>query len=101
MLYNQQETVACVDIITYPSVWKYRDFSIAYFFLNDPYIPDQSGTGICVLSKAPVVRRTNGSLSAWLTGQALDLSAEATTLKEFKDWWWKARLGKCYYKLGT
>lgn len=32
--------------------------------------------------------------------QALDLAAEATTLKEFKDWWWKARLGKCYYKLG-
>lgn len=30
----------------------------------------------------------------------MDLSAEATTLKEFKDWWWKARLGKCYYKLG-
>lgn len=32
--------------------------------------------------------------------QALDLAAEATALKEFKDWWWKARLGKCYYKLG-
>ncbi|CAM9462681.1 unnamed protein product, partial [Hapterophycus canaliculatus] len=32
--------------------------------------------------------------------KALDLAAEATTLKEFKDWWWKARLGKCYYKLG-
>lgn len=32
--------------------------------------------------------------------QALDLSAEATALKEFKDWFWKARLGKCYYKLG-
>eukprot|EP00752_Nemacystus_decipiens_P006899 g6197.t1 len=32
--------------------------------------------------------------------KALDLAAEATALKEFKDWWWKARLGKCYYKLG-
>lgn len=32
--------------------------------------------------------------------QALDLAAEATAVKEFKDWWWKARLGKCYYKLG-
>lgn len=33
--------------------------------------------------------------------KALDLSAESTSLKEFNDWWWKARLGKCYYKLGT
>lgn len=35
--------------------------------------------------------------------KALELCAEGT--KEgaegsFKDWWWKARLGKCYYKLG-
>lgn len=36
----------------------------------------------------------------FLVCQALDLAAEATALKEFKDWWWKARLGKCYYKLG-
>lgn len=33
--------------------------------------------------------------------KALDLAAESTSLKEFKDWWWKARLGKCYYKLGA
>lgn len=33
-------------------------------------------------------------------GQALDVAAEATALREFKDWWWKARLGKCYYQLG-
>lgn len=46
--------------------------------------------------------------AGWLTSavrlmseQALDLAAEATSLKEFKDWWWKARLGKCYYKLGV
>jgi tetratricopeptide repeat protein 8 len=30
----------------------------------------------------------------------LELAAEATRVAEFKDWWWKARLGKCYYKLG-
>lgn len=33
--------------------------------------------------------------------KTLDLAAESTSLKEFKDWWWKARLGKCYYKLGA
>ncbi|CAN0211296.1 unnamed protein product [Ascophyllum nodosum] len=32
--------------------------------------------------------------------RALDLAAEVSTLKEFKDWWWKATLGKSYYKLG-
>jgi tetratricopeptide repeat protein 8 len=32
--------------------------------------------------------------------KALELAAEATRVAEFKDWWWKARLGKCYYKLG-
>ena len=32
--------------------------------------------------------------------KALELAAEATRVVEYKDWWWKARLGKCYYKLG-
>jgi len=32
--------------------------------------------------------------------KALELCAEATQAAEFKDWWWKARLGKCYLKLG-
>jgi len=32
--------------------------------------------------------------------KGLELAAEATKVSEFKDWWWKARLGKCYYQLG-
>eukprot|EP00817_Percolomonadidae_sp_ATCC50343_P001436 CAMPEP_0117421598 /NCGR_PEP_ID=MMETSP0758-20121206/2640_1 /TAXON_ID=63605 /ORGANISM="Percolomonas cosmopolitus, Strain AE-1 (ATCC 50343)" /LENGTH=490 /DNA_ID=CAMNT_0005203783 /DNA_START=24 /DNA_END=1492 /DNA_ORIENTATION=- len=32
--------------------------------------------------------------------KALDLAALATVENEYKDWWWKARLGKCYYQLG-
>uniref|UniRef100_A0A7S3UNH3 UDP-N-acetylglucosamine--peptide N-acetylglucosaminyltransferase SPINDLY n=1 Tax=Heterosigma akashiwo TaxID=2829 RepID=A0A7S3UNH3_HETAK len=32
--------------------------------------------------------------------KGLELAAEATVHHEYKDWWWKARLGKCYYKLG-
>lgn len=31
---------------------------------------------------------------------ALELAAEATVACAFGDWWWKARLGKCYYQLG-
>ena len=34
------------------------------------------------------------------TRKALELCAEATKEHDFKDWWWKARLGKCYSKLG-
>ena len=30
---------------------------------------------------------------------ALDLAAQATQASEFKDWWWKLELGKCYYKV--
>jgi len=33
--------------------------------------------------------------------KALELCAEATQACQFKDWWWKARLGKCYFKLGS
>jgi tetratricopeptide repeat protein 8 len=33
--------------------------------------------------------------------KALDLCAEATRENDFKDWWWKARLGKCYLKIGV
>ena len=32
--------------------------------------------------------------------KALELCAEATVQADFKDWWWKARLGKAYYQLG-
>lgn len=32
--------------------------------------------------------------------KAAELCAEATEACEFKDWWWKARLGKSYYRLG-
>ncbi|XP_053638799.1 tetratricopeptide repeat protein 8 isoform X2 [Cherax quadricarinatus] len=31
---------------------------------------------------------------------ALDLAAQATQAQEFKDWWWKVQLGRCYYRLG-
>uniref|UniRef100_A0A7S3G6M4 Tetratricopeptide repeat protein 8 n=1 Tax=Palpitomonas bilix TaxID=652834 RepID=A0A7S3G6M4_9EUKA len=32
--------------------------------------------------------------------KALELCAHATTSSNYQDWWWKARLGKCYYQLG-
>eukprot|EP01038_Epipyxis_sp_PR26KG_P007096 gene7096-9682_t len=34
------------------------------------------------------------------TRKALELCVEATKSNDFKSWWWKARLGKCYFKLG-
>lgn len=33
--------------------------------------------------------------------KALEICSEATKENEFKSWWWKARLGKCYFKLGA
>ncbi|KAM8920796.1 tetratricopeptide repeat protein 8 isoform 2-T2 [Pelodytes ibericus] len=30
---------------------------------------------------------------------ALELAAMATEHAQFKDWWWKVQLGKCYYRL--
>lgn len=32
--------------------------------------------------------------------RALELCDECTQAAGFADWWWKARLGKCYYQLG-
>lgn len=32
--------------------------------------------------------------------RALELCALATVEAGYRDWWWKARLGKCYYQLG-
>ncbi|ROI37401.1 Tetratricopeptide repeat protein 8 [Anabarilius grahami] len=32
--------------------------------------------------------------------KALDLAALATEHAQFRDWWWKVQLGKCYYRLG-
>ncbi|XP_053977839.1 tetratricopeptide repeat protein 8 [Hylaeus volcanicus] len=31
---------------------------------------------------------------------ALDLAVQATQVCQYKDWWWKVQLGKCYYNLG-
>jgi len=33
--------------------------------------------------------------------KALELCAEGTYASEYKDWWWKERLGKCYYLVTT
>eukprot|EP00398_MALV-I-01_sp_L67-1_P000936 gene936-802_t len=32
--------------------------------------------------------------------RALELASEATAVCDYKDWWWKARIGKCQYQLG-
>ncbi len=32
--------------------------------------------------------------------KALELASECTKIAEYKDWFWKSRLGKCYYQLG-
>lgn len=32
--------------------------------------------------------------------RALDIAAEATIVVNYEDWWWKARIGKCYFKMG-
>eukprot|EP00357_Protocruzia_adherens_P005949 CAMPEP_0114976674 /NCGR_PEP_ID=MMETSP0216-20121206/2806_1 /TAXON_ID=223996 /ORGANISM="Protocruzia adherens, Strain Boccale" /LENGTH=501 /DNA_ID=CAMNT_0002337633 /DNA_START=38 /DNA_END=1543 /DNA_ORIENTATION=- len=32
--------------------------------------------------------------------KALELAAESTVLSDYKDWWWKARLGKVYFQMG-
>jgi len=32
--------------------------------------------------------------------KALELAAECTAEEKYEDWWWKERLGKCYYQLG-
>jgi tetratricopeptide repeat protein 8 len=32
--------------------------------------------------------------------KALELAAECSNLNEYKNWWWKERIGKCYYLLG-
>jgi len=32
--------------------------------------------------------------------KALELAAEATKFNQYGDWWWKSRLGRCYYQLG-
>ena len=33
------------------------------------------------------------------TRKALELCAEATKANDFKDWWWKMKLGKCYISI--
>ena len=32
--------------------------------------------------------------------RALDIASEATSIAGFDDWWWKARIGKCQFKMG-
>lgn len=32
--------------------------------------------------------------------RALDIASEGTQATNFEDWWWKARVGKCQFKMG-
>ncbi len=31
---------------------------------------------------------------------ALDIASEGTAVTNYEDWWWKARIGKCQFKMG-
>jgi tetratricopeptide repeat protein 8 len=31
---------------------------------------------------------------------ALEIASEATNATNYSDWWWKARVGKCQFKMG-
>ncbi|EDL18921.1 tetratricopeptide repeat domain 8 [Mus musculus] len=35
-----------------------------------------------------------------LFSKALDLASLSTEYSQYKDWWWKVQIGKCYYRLG-
>lgn len=30
----------------------------------------------------------------------MDVASEATVTYNYQDWWWKARIGKCQFKMG-
>jgi len=32
--------------------------------------------------------------------RALDIASEGTVVTNYEDWWWKARVGKCQFKMG-
>lgn len=32
--------------------------------------------------------------------RGLELCSHCTKLSDYRDWWWKERLGKCYFQLG-
>ena len=32
--------------------------------------------------------------------RALDIASEGTAVTNYEDWWWKARIGKCQFKMG-
>ncbi|XP_058423502.1 tetratricopeptide repeat protein 8 isoform X3 [Diceros bicornis minor] len=36
----------------------------------------------------------------YIEKNALDLAALSTEHAQYKDWWWKVQIGKCYYRLG-
>uniref|UniRef100_A0A8C1B8Z1 Uncharacterized protein n=1 Tax=Cyprinus carpio carpio TaxID=630221 RepID=A0A8C1B8Z1_CYPCA len=55
--------------------------------------PDGPFINLSRLNLAKYAKRPNLS-------KALDLAALATEHAQFKDWWWKVQLGKCYYRLG-
>ena len=41
-------------------------------------------------------KKLNELLQLWC--QALELASLATQAVQYKDWWWKLQLGKCYYR---
>ena len=56
----------------------------------------------CFKRRSYEVRQSN--LNSWnsrcclLSSKALELAANATEACQYKDWWWKVQLGKCYYR---
>ncbi|QDZ23627.1 TPR repeat domain-containing protein [Chloropicon primus] len=69
---------------------------------GDSFI-DSDKIDIRKYAKKPGLARALGDYMLYVDHnpkRALELCSHSTKLTDYRDWWWKERLGKCYYQLG-
>jgi tetratricopeptide repeat protein 8 len=60
------------------------DANYLVYFINSP--------PACLLLEKQIIIENE------LFSKALDLASLSTEYSQYKDWWWKVQIGKCYYR---
>ncbi|OBS80087.1 hypothetical protein A6R68_21709 [Neotoma lepida] len=108
--FRRRKFQLCADLCTQllekcpydQAVWILKARALTEMVYIDEIDVDQKGIAEMILDENAIaqVPQKHFVIENELFSKALDLASLSTEHSQFKDWWWKVQIGKCYYRLG-
>ncbi|ELW48711.1 Tetratricopeptide repeat protein 8 [Tupaia chinensis] len=101
--FRRRKFQLCADLCTQmlekspydQAAWILKARALTEMVYVDEIDVDQEGIAEMILDENAIAQVPHELFS-----KALDLAALSTEHSQYKDWWWKVQIGKCYYRLG-